>query len=181
MGPLKGVDSLVAYYSITPEGVLSQPFPVDPQAKQMMHDFAVSRKYAVFLDQALVFDGPTMVKEKTIPFVTDLSRPSRLGLLQRAAPHKGVHWIPVDPFVCFHTANAWDDGDKVHVVFCRCASPAGSLAPMRTPPLRFGASHMHASVRSRGRVRMHACAACCRENAAYTRRHALMRVLRSQL
>jgi carotenoid cleavage dioxygenase-like enzyme len=118
-GPCEGVSTPVAYYCVTPEGVLSEPTPIDVQAPQMMHDFAITGKYAVFMDHALVFDGAAMVKKKQLPFVTDLSRPSRLGLLQRAAPHKGVHWLPVDPFVCLHTANAWDDGDKVHLLACR--------------------------------------------------------------
>ena len=40
---------------------------VDVQAPQMMHDFAVTENYAVFMDQALVMDGRTMVQEKSLP------------------------------------------------------------------------------------------------------------------
>jgi carotenoid cleavage dioxygenase-like enzyme len=34
----------------------------------IMHDFAVTEKYAVFLDHAMVFDPKHMVKAKTVPF-----------------------------------------------------------------------------------------------------------------
>jgi carotenoid cleavage dioxygenase-like enzyme len=51
---------------------------------------------------------------------SDTSRKSRLGLLKRAAPQDGVRWIEVDPFVCFHTGAAWEDGFKVHMVISRC-------------------------------------------------------------
>jgi hypothetical protein len=46
---------------------------------------------------------------------------SRLGLLRRAAPEEGVQWFEVPPFVGMHTAAAWDEGSRVHVVLCKCA------------------------------------------------------------
>ena len=41
---------------------------VDVQAPQMMHDFAVTENYAVFLDHALVYVEKHMLRGSSIPF-----------------------------------------------------------------------------------------------------------------
>eukprot|EP00892_Ulva_mutabilis_P001430 jgi/Ulvmu1/11288/UM074_0003.1 len=71
------------------------------------------------MDHALVFDPETMVRSGGLPFVMDKSRPSRIGLLRRAAPDAAAVWFDVEPFSCFHTATAWDDADTVHLVLCK--------------------------------------------------------------
>jgi carotenoid cleavage dioxygenase-like enzyme len=86
----------------------------------MMHDFAITERFAVFVDHALVFDGAAMVRKGSLPFTVDKSRPSRIGLLSRAEPGAPVQWFDVPPFVFFHVANAWEADGKVHVVLCRC-------------------------------------------------------------
>jgi carotenoid cleavage dioxygenase-like enzyme len=40
--------------------------------------------------------------------------------LKRAAPGEGLQWFEVDPFVAFHSAAAWEEGDHIHVIICRC-------------------------------------------------------------
>lgn len=40
---------------------------MDMQAPQMMHDFAVTDQYVIFLDHALVIQPKAMLKEKTLP------------------------------------------------------------------------------------------------------------------
>ena len=57
----------MTYFTISPAGQKGKNHPVDVQAAQVMHDFAVTENYAVFMDQALVMDGRTMVQEKSLP------------------------------------------------------------------------------------------------------------------
>jgi carotenoid cleavage dioxygenase-like enzyme len=118
---------------VSPGGELSPDVAVDVQSPQMMHDFAVTEHYAVFLDHALVFDGEHMVRHGGMPFSTDHSRPSRIGLLPRREPSCGVRWFPVDPFVFFHTATAWEEGPLVHVVLSQCAPCPGPRAALIMP------------------------------------------------
>lgn len=61
-------DAHVVYFSVDASGNKSKSYPVDVQAAQIMHDFAVTENYAVFLDHALVLDVKHMVKEKSLPF-----------------------------------------------------------------------------------------------------------------
>lgn len=106
---------------MSPSGVVSRDYPVDVSRPQVMHDFAVTETYAVFMDAALVFEPEEMARRGRMPFAVDTERESRIGLLRRDAPEAGVRWYAVAPFVCFHTATAWDDGDQVHLVLCKCA------------------------------------------------------------
>jgi carotenoid cleavage dioxygenase-like enzyme len=75
---LNGVGAQVAYFTVSPSGEKSQSYPVDVQAPQVMHDFAVTEKYAVFIDHALVFDPQYMIKEKALPFRSTLFAPLTL-------------------------------------------------------------------------------------------------------
>ena len=40
--------------------------------------------------------------------------------MKRAAPEEGVQWFEVPAFVGLHTAAAWEEGSKVHLVLSRC-------------------------------------------------------------
>lgn len=99
---------------------MSQEYPVDISKGQMMHDFAITEKFAVFCDAAVAFDPKSMITKGTLPFSMDKSQPSRIGLMSRADPTAPMRWFDVRPFAFFHIANAWEEDDKVHVVLCRC-------------------------------------------------------------
>ena len=109
------------YNTVATDGTLSPDYPIDVQAAQMMHDFAITENFVIFYDAALVFSGERMVRENRLPFVTDSSKPSRIGLLRKSEPEKGVfEWFEVEPFFGFHTMNAWEEGDgTVCVALCR--------------------------------------------------------------
>lgn len=114
---------LCVYHRVTPDGVLSADYPVDISRGQMMHDFAITERHALFCDASVVFNPIHMITENGLPFENDMSQPSRIGLLDRADPSKPLRWFKTDaPFAFFHTANAWEDGDKVHLVLCRFQS-----------------------------------------------------------
>lgn len=117
-------DGWCVYNIIFPQGRLSPDYPISISRPQMMHDFAMSENYAIFLDTALVFDPKNMVKTGGMPFVTDKALPSRIGLVRKSEPEKGVFkWFEVPPFTFFHTINAWEEADgRVCVALCRCAT-----------------------------------------------------------
>jgi carotenoid cleavage dioxygenase-like enzyme len=114
---------------IAPDGTLSPDYPVPINRGQMMHDFAISKNYAIFFDSAIVFDLSLMLFEPQygMPFRNDKETPSRIVLVSRKNPEI-THSFDVRPFAFFHTANAWEEGTPgeadhvVHVVLCRCAS-----------------------------------------------------------
>jgi 9-cis-epoxycarotenoid dioxygenase len=122
-------DPLCVFNSVSASGRLSQDVPVPLSRPQMMHDFAFTEHYIIFLEGALVFDAKRMVTEPRMgtPFTTDATTPCAVLLMAREAPHS-VQRIEVEPFAFFHTFNAWEDGAVgsaehcVHIAYCRCAA-----------------------------------------------------------
>jgi Retinal pigment epithelial membrane protein len=128
----------VVYNVTQPNGVMSRDCVIDVQQPQMMHDFATSRNFAIFLDAGLAFNPKAMVREGGLPFTMDTSRPSRIGLVKKprngefehAAGSSGVwKWFEVAPFFGFHTANAWEEGEHT-VCLAMCRYSAAALAAL---------------------------------------------------
>ncbi len=70
-----------------------------------------------------------MVKERTLPFKFDKSRPARFGVLPRYAKDaSGIKWFETDPLVILHVVNAWQEGSKVKLF--GCAFKEVSSAPL---------------------------------------------------
>eukprot|EP00892_Ulva_mutabilis_P006059 jgi/Ulvmu1/3825/UM018_0036.1 len=116
---------LCVYHKVSPDGVLSQDYPVNISRGQMMHDFAITERHAVFCDAAVAFNPLYMITQNGLPFENDTVNPSRIGLLDRGDPSKPLRWFKTEtPFSFFHTANAWEeeDGSKLHLVLCRFES-----------------------------------------------------------
>uniref|UniRef100_A0A061RE98 carotenoid 9,10-dioxygenase n=1 Tax=Tetraselmis sp. GSL018 TaxID=582737 RepID=A0A061RE98_9CHLO len=103
-----------------PDGALKKQIPITVPKPVMMHDFAVTEAHAIFIDTPLVFDPSVMVREGTLPFAFDEGHGIRFGLRRHDAPEgeEAVQWFSSPPCMIFHVANAWDDGEKVHLVAC---------------------------------------------------------------
>jgi carotenoid 9,10(9',10')-cleavage dioxygenase 1 len=75
------------YFSIGADGLPTAASADKPHAlsslprASMMHDFAITKRHAVFFDLPLVFDGARMLKEKQLPFRFAPEHGSRVGLL----------------------------------------------------------------------------------------------------
>ncbi|BBX19902.1 carotenoid oxygenase family protein [Mycolicibacterium duvalii] len=95
----------VTYHRVDADGTLTINRGIDVPALTMMHDFALTPNYAVFLDLPIVFDlGAAMDGE--MPFVWDDDYGARFGLLRRDDPFGQVRWVDIDPCYVFHVANA---------------------------------------------------------------------------
>lgn len=112
------------------------PVPGVSSAK-MMHDFGVSSTHSIIMDLPLSLDPLNMMKSKPV-VEYDPSKPSRFGVFPRHSPDQ-VQWYETKACCIFHTANAWDDTDKlgqvnsVHLLACRLTSgstvfSAGNIA-----------------------------------------------------
>jgi carotenoid cleavage dioxygenase-like enzyme len=126
---------LCVYHTISPSGEKSEDFPVPMSRGQMIHDFAISEHFALFVDQALVFDPVPMFTQNALPIAYDSDTPSRILLMSRAAPLAPPRIFDLPDAVAFlHTANAWEEGDQVHLVLSRYRNRCAIGQPP-TPPL----------------------------------------------
>jgi carotenoid cleavage dioxygenase-like enzyme len=100
----------VTYHVADADGNLVHSQPIDVPGPTMVHDFALSRHYAIFLDLPLVFSLDDAMLGR-MPFGWDESYGARIGLLHRERARHGEQptWFEIDPCYVFHIMNAWDE------------------------------------------------------------------------
>nr|XP_010931015.1 LOW QUALITY PROTEIN: carotenoid 9,10(9',10')-cleavage dioxygenase [Elaeis guineensis] len=111
------------YRVITKDGVMLDPVPITISDPVMMHDFAITENYAIFMDLPLFFRPKEMVKGKLI-FTFDTTKKARFGVLPRyAKDDRHIRWFELPNCFIFHNANAWEEGDEVILITCRLENP----------------------------------------------------------
>jgi carotenoid cleavage dioxygenase len=111
----------VSYFWVSPDGKKAPSIAITLKDNRqvMMHDFAITRDYAVFLDYPYVFALANLLSGKPpLAFMPEAG--ARIGVLPRKdADEKNIKWFTIEASFAFHTANAWQDGDKVVVIASR--------------------------------------------------------------
>ncbi|MBW4645652.1 MAG: carotenoid oxygenase family protein [Goleter apudmare HA4340-LM2] len=109
-------------YSVVSEpGKLVRTVPIDLPMAVMMHDFAISENYTIFMDLPLTFNAERVAKGGAlIKFESD--RPSRFGIVPRFGDNSNIQWFESVPCYVFHTLNAYEAGDEVVLIACRMSS-----------------------------------------------------------
>ncbi|KAJ4829993.1 Dixin [Turnera subulata] len=114
----------VTYRVISKDGFMHDPVPITVSGPIMMHDFAITENYAVFMDLPLYFRPKEMVKEKKFIFTFDGTKKARFGVLPRYAKDELlIRWFELPNCFIFHNANAWEEGDEIVLITCRLQNP----------------------------------------------------------
>ncbi len=108
----------LVYYRVDASGELVQQTEITVTGPTMMHDMAASRNHAIFMDLPAVFDLE-MAMSGGMPIRWSDDYPARFGVMPREGTDADVKWFDVDPCYCFHTLNAYEEGDEVVVHGCR--------------------------------------------------------------
>jgi carotenoid cleavage dioxygenase len=108
----------LTYYRVSPDGKLVQSEEITMGGPTMIHDFAITEKYALFMDLPVVFDLQLAI-QGTMPFHWSDDYPARVGVMPRSGGDADVKWFEVDPCYVFHGLNAYDSGDSVVFDVCR--------------------------------------------------------------
>ena len=115
---------LVRYVGLDREdGRVRFDVPVALPEPVMMHDFAITARFAILLDVPLVFTPDAMVKSRTaMPFTFKKERPTRFGVLPKHGGSGEPRWftLPGDGVMIFHVANAHEtkDGKAIKLYAC---------------------------------------------------------------
>ena len=83
---------------------------IDIPRPVMMHDFAITKNYSIFMDLPLTF---------TPALKWQPEHGARIGLLPRKAEGSKIRWFSISPGWVYHTSNAFEDGNKVTLLACR--------------------------------------------------------------
>ncbi|KAK4591927.1 hypothetical protein RGQ29_016412 [Quercus rubra] len=114
----------ITYRVISKDGFMHDPVPITITDPIMMHDFAITENYAIFMDHPLIFKPKEMVKEKKSAFTFDATKRARFGILPRYAKDElQIRWFELPNCFIFHNANAWEEEDEVVLITCRAQHP----------------------------------------------------------
>ncbi|KAM7265217.1 hypothetical protein ACFE04_002900 [Oxalis oulophora] len=114
----------VTYRVISKDGFMHDPVPITVADPIMMHDFAITENYAIFMDLPMIFQPKEMVKKNTLIFSFNETKKSRFGVLPRYAKNEAtIKWFELPNCFIFHNANAWEEGDEIVLITCRLDKP----------------------------------------------------------
>jgi carotenoid cleavage dioxygenase len=111
----------VKYSIVSPEGELLRTIPIDLSVGVMMHDFAITEHYTIFMDLPLTFRMERLQRGESA-FAFERDRPSRFGILPRHGDNQMIRWFEAPSCYVFHTLNAYEAGDDIVLIACRMES-----------------------------------------------------------
>ncbi|MBD2019753.1 carotenoid oxygenase family protein [Leptolyngbya sp. FACHB-36] len=108
----------VKYSVVSAHGELLRTVAIELPVGVMMHDFAITEHYTLFMDLPLTFRLQRLQQGKpALAFEHD--RPSRFGILPRHGDNRSIRWFEAPSCYIFHTLNAYEDGDEIVLIACR--------------------------------------------------------------
>ncbi len=109
------------YSVVSPTGELLRTVPINIPMAVMMHDFAITENYTIFMDLPLTMSQERMQRgEPGLMFERD--KPSRFGIVPRHGDNSNIRWFESPPCYIFHTLNAYEEGEEVVLIGCRMNS-----------------------------------------------------------
>jgi len=109
------------YSVVSPQGQLMKTVPIELPMGVMMHDFAITEKYTIFMDLPLTFN-PMRIQKGEPGMMFEKDRASRFGIIPRHGDNNHIRWFEAPPCFVWHTLNAYEQGDEVVLVACRVNS-----------------------------------------------------------
>ncbi len=109
------------YFQIGTDGTLERTVDIDLPEAIVMHDFAITEHYAVFVDAPMVLDIMAALHGEPM-FRWNPDHVTRVGLLPRDGDT--VTWYETEASYINHFWNAWEDGDTVTFAGSRLAGEA---------------------------------------------------------
>jgi carotenoid cleavage dioxygenase len=114
---------IIKYSVANANGELLSTETVRLRRPVMMHDFAVTENYSIFMDLPVVFGGMAPAQGKaaapTVGMTFDRELGARFGILPRHSKGNEVRWFDAESCFVFHTLGAFETGQQVHLVACR--------------------------------------------------------------
>jgi carotenoid cleavage dioxygenase-like enzyme len=109
------------YSLVSPQGELLWTVPIDLPMGVMMHDFAITENYTIFMDLPLTINPERAQRGEPI-MMFERDRPSRFGIVPRHGDNSNIRWFESPACYVFHTLNAYEEGDEVVLIACRMSS-----------------------------------------------------------
>ena len=111
----------VEYVVVGADGTVRKTVDIPLPGMSMIHDMALTERYAVIFDLPVTLDIDLALSGKgSFPFRWNPDYGARVGLLPREGTADEIVWCEVGPCYVFHPLNAYEDGDgRVVIDLCR--------------------------------------------------------------
>lgn len=108
------------YVVVGPEGTMTKTVGVTAPTMPMVHDMALTQKYAVVMDLPVAVDFDMAFAGSSFPLRWFDDYNARIGLLPRDAETEAdMIWCEIEPCYAFHPLNSYDTPDgKVVIDIC---------------------------------------------------------------
>ncbi|KAK6158556.1 hypothetical protein DH2020_005870 [Rehmannia glutinosa] len=127
------IPPFLSFFRIDPNGRKTKEVPIfSMKGASFVHDFAVTKNFAVFPDVQIVINPLQIMRGRTIMSV-DRDKVPRLGVIGRYAEDESeMYWIDVPGFNMLHVVNTWDedDGDTIVIMASNVLSIEHALERM---------------------------------------------------
>lgn len=108
----------LTYHRTSPTGEMLQVEPITVKGATMVHDFNITRNYAIFMDLPVVWNLEG-IESSGLPVIWDEHYGARLGVMPRNGTDADVRWFDINPCYVFHPMNAYEEGDHIILDVCR--------------------------------------------------------------
>ncbi|MGJ5630215.1 carotenoid oxygenase family protein [Nostoc sp. CALU 1950] len=115
------VPPYLQYSVVSAQGELLRTVPIELPIGVMMHDFAITENYTIFMDLPLTFNPERAQRGESV-MMFERDRSSRFGIVPRHGDNSNIRWFESPSCYVFHTLNAYEDGDEVVLIACRMTS-----------------------------------------------------------
>ena len=105
----------LTYMRADAQGNMLQVEPITLTGPSMMHDFAVTENYVVFMEMQVRFSWFSALTGGALPFKWDEDAVCRFGVMPRTGTDGDVKWFDVPSCFVFHIMNSYQSGDEVIV------------------------------------------------------------------
>jgi carotenoid cleavage dioxygenase len=102
----------LTYHVVDRNGVLTRSEVIDVAWASMMHDFAITKDYVIFMLAPVVFDFMNLSKGGSL-FSWEPERGAKLGVMPRSGGNADVKWFDIDPCFVFHPMNAYAENGVI--------------------------------------------------------------------
>ena len=121
LDPLTGENHAICYEGTDPgmirhvvidrHGKVTRELPIPVRHGPMIHDCAITARYAIILDLPVTFSMKALLGGQRFPYRWNPEHQARVGLLPREGSAEDVIWCDVPAAFAFHVANAYDAAD----------------------------------------------------------------------
>ena len=103
----------LTYHQSNAAGELIKSVPLETNGPAMMHDFAMTKNYVIFMELPVLFSMAKAITMDPLPFGWNDAAVCRMGVLPKDGASKDMKWFDIPTCFIFHTMNAFEQGDEV--------------------------------------------------------------------